>query len=82
MLDYIAHLGAWAWIIFGVILIGLEMVAPGIFRRKHVGHLPSGRQVVRTPAVLSRGSRAAVRRLPAPGFRCESEGHLRFGCGS
>ncbi len=31
MLDYIFGLGAWAWIVLGVILVGLEMVAPGIF---------------------------------------------------
>jgi membrane protein implicated in regulation of membrane protease activity len=31
MIDYAFGLGAWAWIILGVILVGLEMVAPGIF---------------------------------------------------
>ena len=28
---WIADLGAWAWIILGVLLIGLELAAPGIF---------------------------------------------------
>jgi membrane protein implicated in regulation of membrane protease activity len=31
VLDSVFGLGAWAWIILGVILIGLELVAPGIF---------------------------------------------------
>jgi inner membrane protein len=31
MIDYIFGLGAWAWVILGVVLVGLEMVAPGIF---------------------------------------------------
>jgi membrane protein implicated in regulation of membrane protease activity len=29
--QWIAGLDAWAWIILGLVLIGLEMVAPGIF---------------------------------------------------
>ena len=29
--SWIAGLGAWAWIILGVVLIGLELAAPGIF---------------------------------------------------
>lgn len=29
--QWIAGLGAWAWIILGLILIGLELAAPGIF---------------------------------------------------
>ena len=28
---WITSLGAWAWIILGVLLIGLELTAPGIF---------------------------------------------------
>ena len=31
MASWIAGLGAWAWIILGVVLIGLELAAPGIF---------------------------------------------------
>lgn len=31
ILDGLAGLGAWAWIILGVVLIGLEMAAPGAF---------------------------------------------------
>jgi inner membrane protein len=27
----VTGLGAWAWIIFGVVLIGLELLAPGVF---------------------------------------------------
>lgn len=29
--DAIASLGAWAWIILGIVLIGLELLAPGVF---------------------------------------------------
>ena len=29
--SWIAELGAWAWIILGIVLIGLELAAPGIF---------------------------------------------------
>ena len=29
--DWIAGLGAWAWIILGVVLVGLELIGPGIF---------------------------------------------------
>jgi hypothetical protein len=29
--EWIGSLGAWAWIILGVVLIGLELVAPGAF---------------------------------------------------
>ncbi len=28
---WIAALGAWAWIILGVVLFGLELIAPGVF---------------------------------------------------
>jgi membrane protein implicated in regulation of membrane protease activity len=31
VLDWIGGLGAWTWIILGVVLIGLELVAPGAF---------------------------------------------------
>jgi membrane protein implicated in regulation of membrane protease activity len=31
ILDWIGGLGAWTWIILGVVLIGLELVAPGAF---------------------------------------------------
>ena len=29
--ELIARLGPWAWIILGVVLIGLELTAPGVF---------------------------------------------------
>jgi membrane protein implicated in regulation of membrane protease activity len=29
--DVVARLGAWAWIILGIALIGLELLAPGVF---------------------------------------------------
>jgi membrane protein implicated in regulation of membrane protease activity len=29
--EWIADLGAWAWIILGVLLIGVELLAPGVF---------------------------------------------------
>jgi inner membrane protein len=29
--DALASLGAWAWIILGIILFGLELLAPGVF---------------------------------------------------
>ena len=29
--ELIARLGPWAWIILGVVLIGLELPAPGVF---------------------------------------------------
>jgi membrane protein implicated in regulation of membrane protease activity len=31
ILEWIGGLGAWTWIILGVVLIGLELVAPGAF---------------------------------------------------
>jgi membrane protein implicated in regulation of membrane protease activity len=31
MLDWFASLGGWAWVVLGLILIGAEMLAPGIF---------------------------------------------------
>lgn len=29
--DAVASLGAWTWIILGIVLIGLELLAPGVF---------------------------------------------------
>ncbi|HVL71329.1 MAG TPA: NfeD family protein [Beijerinckiaceae bacterium] len=31
MVSYLAHLGAWTWVIVGIVLVGLEMVIPGTF---------------------------------------------------
>ncbi|RXT54444.1 hypothetical protein B6S44_12405 [Bosea sp. Tri-44] len=31
MLDWFASLGGWAWIVLGLVLIGGEMLAPGVF---------------------------------------------------
>jgi membrane protein implicated in regulation of membrane protease activity len=31
MLDWFASLGGWAWVVLGLVLIGAEMLAPGIF---------------------------------------------------
>lgn len=31
ILEWITELGAWSWIILGLILLGLEILAPGIF---------------------------------------------------
>lgn len=31
MLDWFASLGGWAWVVLGLVLIGGEMLAPGVF---------------------------------------------------
>lgn len=31
MLDWFASLGGWAWIVLGLVLVGGEMLAPGVF---------------------------------------------------
>ena len=31
MLDWFASLGGWAWIVLGLVLVGSEMLAPGVF---------------------------------------------------
>ena len=31
IVDAVVSLGAWAWIILGIVLIGLELLAPGVF---------------------------------------------------
>ncbi|WID94257.1 NfeD family protein [Bosea vestrisii] len=31
MLDWFASLGGWAWVVLGLVLIGSEMLAPGVF---------------------------------------------------
>ena len=31
MVDVVASLGPWSWIVLGLALIGLELVAPGVF---------------------------------------------------
>jgi inner membrane protein len=31
MIDYIVGLGPWSWIILGLVLMGLELAAPGVF---------------------------------------------------
>lgn len=31
MLDWFASLGGWSWVVLGLVLIGCEMMAPGIF---------------------------------------------------
>jgi len=31
MLDWLVSIGGWAWVAFGLVLIGAEMLAPGVF---------------------------------------------------